>query len=128
MKAHSAAKFLNQLASILHKGPNEQLSQLRMEIGGLSSELTKDEIALNITTLLALSKVSKKTWAEFIKENNWPIEVKYRDSSRNLIGRILRYLDEHPDAQEKLKKATAARGGRASTELLSAFSSLLDLE
>lgn len=128
MKAHTGAKVLNELARILREAPNADISELRLEIYRRRSELTKDEIALNITTLLGLSKVSKRTWADFIRENAWPIDVKDRDSSRNLIGRILRYLDEHPEAQERLKKHTAARAGRASSELQSALSSLLDLE
>jgi len=125
MKAHKVAELLNQLARILREAPNEEIGLLRIE-GKKGTELSKDEIALNISTLLALSKIKKNTWAEFVKDNNWLIEVKNRDSSRNLIGKILKYLETHPDDLKNLQRKTRERSGRASKELLNALSSLLD--
>lgn len=125
MKAHKVAEILNQLARILKESPNEEIELLR--IGATKKrELSKDEIALNVSTLLSLSKISKNTWKVFINDNSWPIEVKDRDSSRNLIGKILKYLETHPDALKDLQRKTSKRSGRASTELLNALSSLLD--
>lgn len=125
MKAHEAARFLAQLAKILREAPNREISELRFSKTRHRAELNTDEIALNVSTLLALSRISKRTWVEFIEENRWPIEVKARDSARNLIGKVLKYLESHPNALEQLHRRTAYRTGRSSKELLDALSSLL---
>ena len=125
MKAHKAAELLNQLAKILKEAPNEEIEMLR--IGATKvRELSKDEMALNVSTLLALSRIKKSTWKEFINDNNWPIEVKDRDSSRNLIGKVFQHLETHPDALKDFQRKTSERSGRVSTELMNALSSLLD--
>jgi hypothetical protein len=125
MKAYKAAELLNQLAKILKEAPNEEIEMLR--IGATKvRELSKDEMALNVSTLLALSRIKKSTWKEFINDNNWPIEVKDRDSSRNLIGKVFQHLETHPDALKDFQRKTNERSGRVSTELMNALSSLLD--
>ena len=125
MKTHNLAKALEQLAVILKNSPNVELDSFTFKPKTKHKELSKEEIALNITTLLALSKVKKPTWVEFIEENKWPINIQYRDSSRNLIGRILKYLDGNPEAMKTLKNKTSGSKGQASTELLNALSSLM---
>jgi len=125
MKAHKVANVLNQLAVILREAPNEEIEMLKMGATKVR-ELSKDEIALNVSTLLSLSRINKNTWKLFISDNNWPIDVKGRDSSRNLIGKILKHLETHPDALKDLQRKTTERSGRASRELLNALSSLLD--
>lgn len=125
MKTHKAAELLNQLARILKEAPNEEIETLRIGTT-MGRELSKDEIALNVSSLLALSKIKKNTWKDFIDDNKWPIEVKDRDSSRNLIGKIFQHLENHPDALKDFQRKTRERSGRASMELMNALSSLLD--
>ncbi len=126
MKTHDIAKALNQLAKILKKSPNVEMQDFTYYPKTANKELNREEIALNITTLLALSKIKKHTWADFIEENRWPVIIQNRDSSRNLIGKILKYLDGHPNALKKLKNGVASHRGQGSMELLNALSSLLD--
>ena len=125
MKTHDIAKALNQLAKILKNSPNVELRDFLFNSKTTYKELNKEEIALNITTLLALSKIKKHKWVQFIEENNWPVNTQNRDSSRNLIGKILKYLDSHPDALKKLKNIASTSRGQSSTELLNALSSLM---
>ncbi len=126
MRTHDMVKTLNQLARILKSGPNVELQDIVINSKTTYKELNKEEIALNITTLLALSKIKKHTWVEFIEENRWPINIQKRDSARNLIGKILKYLDGHPNALKKLKNDVESHRGQGSIELLNALSSLLD--
>jgi len=126
MKTYEMAKSLNQLAKILRSGPNIEMVDFTFKPEKNQENLSREEIALNISTLLALSKVKKHTWVEFVEENRWSLEIPPRDSSRNIIGKILKYLDSHPDALKKLKSASSNERGGASTELLNALSSLMN--
>ena len=126
MRTHDMAKMLNELARILKSGQNVELKDIVINSKTTYKELNKEEIALNISTLLALSKIKKRTWVSFIEENRWPLEMQHRDSARNLIGKILKYLDGHPNALKKLKNEVASHRGQGSMELLNALSSLLD--
>lgn len=126
MKTHEIAISLNQLAKILKSGPNIDLADFTFKPEKDQENLSRKEIALNISTLLALSKVKKHTWVEFIEENGWSFEIPPRDSSRNIIGKILKYLDSHPNALKKLNSTSSNERGGASKELLNALSSLMD--
>lgn len=128
MKTHDGAKFLIQLANILKSSPNVEIESFILKGKSKSDEMSTDEIALNIHTLSALSRIKKNRWVEFIKECGWDVAIEHRDSSRNLIGRILTYLESNPDAMEQLKNKTKDNKGKASIELLDALASLLDKE
>jgi len=126
VKTHTIAKALNELAIILRSGPNVEIKNLSLKREIEKEELSKEEIALNISTLLALSKIKKTTWVDFIEENRWPIKIQKRDSSRNLIGKILKYLEGNPDALKKLKNGVSSNRGQGFIELSNALSSLLE--
>jgi hypothetical protein len=110
---------------LLKSGPNAELEQLRFKdlFGGPQST---QELELNLSTLVSLSSVDKSRWVELIHEHRFPIEVRARDGSRDVFGKLCSYLEANPQAQEQLK-ASANRSSTqtSSPELMRALSTLL---
>jgi hypothetical protein len=88
-------------------------------------ELSSGQIAVSLSTLVELSRVDKQQWISFIKELGFPIEVRARDASRDILGKLLTYLETNESAREQLKTKASAKGAQASPELMKALSSLL---
>jgi len=125
MKSHDLAQALTTLARMLRSGPNVELGQLRFKdmFGGPHSS---QELALNLSTLVSLSSVDKSRWLELIRENRFPIEVRPRDGSRDIFGKLCAYLEANPQAQEQLKASvTRSPSQSSSPELMRALSTLL---
>jgi hypothetical protein len=123
MRSHDLAQSLTTLARLLKSGPNVDLAQLRLKdmFGGPHSS---QELALNLSTLVSLSSVDKSKWLDLIREHRFPIEVRPRDGSRDIFGKLCAYLEANPLAQEQLK-ASATRTNQSSPELMRALSTLM---
>lgn len=128
MKTHELARALRRLAKILKAGPNVQLDKLHYPLTPTSPIKDSIGIALNLATLSALSRVAKAQWASFIREYNLPIRVDQRDSARNILGRLLGYLEKNPGAVDSLRRQAQAKSGDASPELMKALSIILGEE
>lgn len=123
MKSHSLANALRTLADILEQGPNTEISNIQML--NKNENLSSEQIAVNLSTLAALSKIKKFQWVEFINNYNFDIPINTRDSSRNIIGKLLTYLDKHPEAVNLIKRRSfSTKSG--SSALSKAFDILLD--
>lgn len=103
MKTHALAQALRMLAGVLEKTPDVDIREIAF-FEKAQAPLTKREIAVNLQTLFALSKINKKQWAELIADYGFAIEFNQRDSSRNILGKLLTYLENHPDAVGILKE------------------------
>jgi hypothetical protein len=123
MKSHELAQALNALARLLKAGPNVDISQLK--VTEVFDSRSNRDLALNLSTLVSLSSVDKQRWMELIRENNFPIDVRPRDGSRDVFGKLCAYLEENPIAQEQLKANVSRTTGRSSPELMRALSTLL---
>ena len=121
MKTHSVAKALRLLADILEGRPDSDISELG-KLFGQSSELDTRQVAVNLKTLHSLSKIGRKEWLKLIADYGFQIDVKPRDSSRNIMGKILNYLDANPEAVDTLK-----RKAKETFEKPSALSRALDI-
>jgi hypothetical protein len=62
---------------------------------------------------------------ELIRENGFPIEIRPRDASRDIFGKLCAYLESNPQAQEKLKASVNKTSGKSSPELMRALATLL---
>lgn len=122
MKTHRVASLLQELARVLKSGPDIELEAFGYQ-RSLQTRIPSD-IAVNVSTLAALSKVDKKEWSTFIREYQIPIEIRPRDASRDIVGKLLRFLDTHPDALHSLKRRATAQV-RASPELAKVLDFLL---
>jgi len=124
MKSHELAQALTTLSRLLKSGPNVEISQLK--IREMFDSHSNRDLALNLTTLVSLASVDKQRWIDLIKENNFPIEIRPRDGSRDIFGKLCTYLEANPVAQEQLKaRATRPVHGRSSPELMKALATLL---
>lgn len=125
MKTHELAKALRTLASILDKSPNLALEEVNVA-SKKSTTQNSNQLALSLNALLSLSTVGKPQLVAFINEMHYPIEVKSTYSARDVIGKLLNYLEGNVAAQEQLKaKAASTKEAQSSPELMRALSSLL---
>jgi hypothetical protein len=124
MKSHELANALSTLARMLKAGPNIEVSQLNIKDTFAGPHSTHN-LALNLSTLASLSNVDKSKWADLIREYRFPIEIRPRDASRDLIGKLFSYLEENPRAQEQLKAGASRSTSKSSPELMKALSTLL---
>lgn len=125
MKTHELAKALTFLARTLKKGPDIDLRQMEV----FDSEGRTDRsphVAVNLTTLVELSRIGKEYWRQFIKENRFPIEVRPRDASRDILGKLLKFLEKNPEARDRIRRQGAHKRTEASPELSKALSWLLE--
>ena len=124
MKSHDLASALSTLARALKSGPDIEVSHLKISetLGGANSS---QGLAVNVATLVSLSRVDKRKWLELIREHGFPIDVRPRDASRDVLGKLFAYLESNLDAQEKLKASATRPSGAASPELMRALATLL---
>lgn len=126
MKTHSLAKALEQLAEILRAGPNVELSELDDEVRWKKQKLHPDEIEIGVVQLAALSQVDKQDWVDLIERHDFPIEVKPRDGSRNIVGKLMSHLDKNPNDLTQLSgDSSKSEKSSSSPELSKALDILL---
>jgi hypothetical protein len=126
MDTHELSKALTVLAKALRASPNVEIDNICEIVGGRSGKrLGTKEIRVGLSHLVALSRVDKKKWMELIKEYNFPVDVRPRDSSRDILGKLLKYLENTPEARERIKMSTYQAGIKASPQLMKALDSLL---
>ncbi|WP_282044931.1 hypothetical protein [Roseibium album] len=125
MKTHTFAKELISLGEALLLGPNLDTSELR-SIGSVlgSNNKGNEEMAIGITTLAELSKHSKNEWVQFIEFHQLPIKYSERDSSRNIMGKIMSYLASDEEAVQRVRRRVV-HGSGSSSRLDNAFNLLL---
>ena len=120
MKTHALARQLTALARALRNLPDMEVDGLKNLQSGSDSN-----IALGLSTLTSLSTIDKSEWLEFIHLNNIPVEIRPRDASRDIIGKIMTYLQENEDARQRIARAATEQKSSVSPELQRAFSILL---
>lgn len=122
IKTHELASALTALAHILRRLPNQPLEDL--ELSTPRSKVDPGSIPVALSTLVSLSDIDKSQWALFIQEYGFPIEVRSRDAARDVIGKLLKFLEANPDARKKLSVSSRARSS-TSPELMRALDLLL---
>jgi hypothetical protein len=88
---------LVEVCSSLQRAPNLELDQLHLV-------KRANDVAGSLRGLVALSKYDKQRWLELIDEFNLPIELNSKASSRDIVGKLLAYLDDNPDALKNSRK------------------------
>jgi len=125
VKSHQVAAALMQLANILSAGPNVDLSNISTISHLFPKEPDKADISVSLNILLSLSRVDKAQWVSLINEYKFPIKIRPRDASRDILGKLLVYLEKNAEARKKLKANTDKKVQKASPELMKALSLLL---
>jgi hypothetical protein len=124
MKTHDIAKILSSLANALRNAPNQTLDELA-STPTRKPQPDVQSIPIALSTLIALSDFDKNQWLFLIKEYNFPIEVRPRDASRDVLGKILKHLEQNPEARSKLVQSSNKERSETSPELLRALQFLL---
>lgn len=126
MKTHEIARLLEQIAQSFRLGPNVQLKDVSIQdnIGGDAVRMRG--IAVNLTTLAELSRLNKREWQAVINYYALPVPIKTTDSTRDLLGRLLNFLEKNPQERERIRKQASPSSAEASPELLRAFKVLLN--
>jgi hypothetical protein len=127
MRTHELANALMILARALRSAPNVEVGQLDF-FKRTDKITTKEGLAVNLSTLAELSRIGRQQWLELIHENGFPVEVRPRDASRDILGKLLKYLEMDPDARERLKRSASKSAAQASPQLMRALASLLETE
>jgi hypothetical protein len=121
---HRVAALLEQLAKLLRSGPDIPLTETRISERDTQDELELKGIAVNLSTLASLSKLKKESWVKFISHYRLPVEIKKSDSVRDLVGRLLTFLEKDEGARERLSRA-ASSDDEVSSELTRTLQMLL---
>ena len=123
MKTHELAKALEALASVLRATPNVPMDELTALTPRRKPE--SSEIPLALSTLVGLAEIDKGQWLEFIRSNGFSIDVRPRDASRDVVGKLLRYLEQSPEARKKITNVAERSRSQTSPELQKALDFLL---
>jgi hypothetical protein len=70
-------------------------------------------------------RLDKQQWLNFAREYHLPIETRPRDAARDILGKVLAYLESNPEARKELKEKATKRVSETSPELMRAFAFLL---
>jgi hypothetical protein len=133
MKTHEIAESLKALSKLLKAGPNVDIRDLHQV--GVPSFLSqpapppknlKEDLPLALSMLVSLSMIDKQEWLSLINELGLNIELRPRDASRDIMGKVLRLLEKEPSARALLTNRVRSREPHASPELARALSSLLN--
>lgn len=129
MKIRDAIKTLKLLISLLEAFEPTHLSVEDIYKNNASNKKAKkmsdEQIMVNLNTLIKLSSLDKAQWIEFAKSNGIEVEIRQRDASRDVLDKILKYLDSNPLAKEKIEKGADATSSVHSPELTKALKILL---
>lgn len=124
MKTHDLAKALTQLGKILRAAPNQELDDLGLLINSRGAARTAD-VGISLSALAALSKYSRLDWENVVREFKLPIELRSRDASRDIMGKIITYLAENDSERERVAQQSRSSSSGAPSELSTALKFLL---
>ena len=75
--------------------------------------------------LVNLNEMKKSQWLDLIENFDFDIDVRPRDATRDVIGKLLSYLSENQEEREKLIGKKVKKRDSVSLELADALSILL---
>lgn len=126
MKTHDAAKLIgllfenDTLADVLKSnrdlssfiGGFEEVKRMlasspNVELDGAKVFRAGSDNKANLKALISLSKYDKQRWLEIIDEFSLPIDLNPRASTRDIVGKVLGYLDAHPEVLSSSRKHKA---------------------
>jgi len=132
MYTHELADALKKLATILKNGPNMQLGEISDLVASFSRPSVhsikskgSDDLPMALSALLSLARIDKQEWIKLIEDMRLDVEIRPRDASRDIMGKVLRVLEINPEARMRLQKRVNSKDVQASPELARALSSLL---
>lgn len=113
MKAYDLAKALTHLSRVLRAGPNievEDIGNLSVHAAANRPVRTKEvkesrgsgEKGTALALLAEMASYNKSELIDLAMQLNIPLQVRSADAVRDILGKILRYIQEHPDFRNRL--------------------------
>lgn len=124
MNTYEAAKVLSSLATALRSAPNQTLEELA-EGGSRKVDTGSVDVPRALSMLVALSHFDKMQWMQVAEELRLPVDIRSRDASRDIMWKILRYLEANPEARHRLTSSVTKQRTQTSPELAQALEFLL---
>lgn len=131
MKSHDVARALSHLSRVLRAGPNVEITEVgNLDVHASSSQKRKrseeiEERGAALALLSTLAEYRKAELVELIRSLELSVEVKSTDSVRDLLGRTLKFLSEHPEQRERLAKPRSSPTANVSPTLTRALTILM---
>lgn len=125
MKTHEFATALTLLAGMLRRAPNQSIEEFVDRPAQKRQKFDPSNIPFALSTLVSLAEVDKGQWLAFISDNGFPIEIRPRDASRDIIGKLLNFLADNPDARARVASTAQRNKSDASPEIMRALDLLL---
>lgn len=120
MKTHDLAKALNHLSRILRAGPNvdlENLVNLDTYVSSRGPKGSPDDADKGgaLVLLSEMANYNKRELMELAVSLDIPLEVRPADAVRDVLGKILKYINENPTVKERLSGSVEPSSGKVST-------------
>jgi hypothetical protein len=125
MKTHEFAAALTMLAAVLRRAPSQPLDEFFERPAPKRAKPDPSSIPFALSTLVSLSEVDKGQWLTFIREQGFSIDIRPRDASRDIIGKLLNFLAENPEARARVANTAQKNKSDSSSELMRALDLLL---
>lgn len=134
MKAYDLAKSLNYLARVLRAGPNVEVD----EIANLSTHLSKSQPkkpaskqdatqnGAALAVLAAMSSLTKSEVLQMAEDLEIPLQVRKADAVRDILGKMLRYIQDNPEVQDRLVSNSVHSSEQEAPRLARALAILMD--
>lgn len=132
MKTHDLAKALNHLSRVLRAGPNIELDNLVNLNTYVDSRPPKKAVSEEVdrgAALVLLSEManySKKELIELAGMLDIPLEVRPADAVRDVLGKILKYINDNPETKTRLSNPKSEKQSPKISTLSRALAILLD--
>ena len=123
MKTHDFARSMQRFAKILLDTPNIDVGDVKFERPFVANSSV--DVAVSLHAIAQLAKIDKNQWMALIEENNFNIKFRPRDASRDIIGKLLKYLSDHPEELDKLERSIKRKSSRGENELTKALDLLI---
>lgn len=124
MNTYDAAKVLTSLATALRSAPNQSFDELA-EGGNRKVDTRSVDVPRALSMLVALSHFDKVQWMQVADELKLPVDIRPRDASRDIMWKILKYLEANPEARNRLANSSTKQRSQTSPELAQALELLL---
>jgi hypothetical protein len=129
MKSHDFARHLALMAQALKAAPDIELES-GMDWEGVFQKRSRptvsdEDIPHALNMLVGLNNVNKQQWLSLIEEFGFVIDVRPRDANRDIFGKLLKFLSEHPEERARLVGKKSKKPIKESEELANALTILM---
>ncbi|NOD45900.1 hypothetical protein GS624_01095 [Ruegeria sp. HKCCD5849] len=137
MKTHELAKALTQLSRVLKAGPNIEFEELTNLSTYLSAkkpprsvpkkavEASTTEQGAGLALLAQMANYKKQDLIALADVLEIPLEIRPADAVRDVLGKILKYINENPEVKERLSQTDSRQIPESTSSLAQALSILM---